>query len=119
MKLRPQSPSKKSAAKGKGKKKASVKRHETREPMSDMSESEGEYDNNGLVFDSSDSEDEAQTDVSDKNLSEDKKKVLDFFRNGTEQELSGIQGCSKKKVGGNNCYYGDKLEISRLEFTLS
>jgi SWI/SNF-related matrix-associated actin-dependent regulator 1 of chromatin subfamily A len=95
-KLRPQSPKTKHVHNKGGKKKASVKRHETREPMSE-SDDEGEYDDNGLVFDSSDSEEEA--DISnDKNLSGDKKKVFEFFCNGTEQELAGIQGCSKKKV---------------------
>merc|ERR1719480_506493 len=36
---------------------------------------------------------------SDDNLTADKKKVLKFFNEGGEQEMTGIQGCNKKKVG--------------------
>jgi len=52
-----------------------------------------EYGGQKTVWDSDDEED-----PSDHNLSGDKKKVLKFFNTATEQELSGIQGCSKKKV---------------------
>ncbi len=34
----------------------------------------------------------------DAHLSDDKKRVLNFFNSATDRELSCIQGCSKKKV---------------------
>jgi len=58
------------------------------------SESDGEeYGGHSIVYDSDDEEGD-----SDKNLTSDRKKVVTFFNSGTEQELSGIEGCSKKKV---------------------
>ncbi len=71
------------------------------------SDSEGEYYNSNVVYDSEDdSEDEGggygrgrgSAHVDEANLSEDKRRVLRFFNDGTPHELACIQGCSKKKV---------------------
>ena len=78
-----------------GSKKHSVKKHEAVED-SEESDSAGEYNDNKVVYDSDDSD--AEEKLSDHNLSEDQKRVLKFFSEGTEQELACIQGCSKKKV---------------------
>merc|ERR1719500_1153859 len=62
----------------------------------DNSESDDdEFTGKGLVYDS----DEEEEGPSDDNLTVDKKKVLKFFNEGGEQEMTGIQGCNKKKVG--------------------
>ena len=54
----------------------------------DNSESDDdEFTGKGLVYDS----DEEEEGPSDDNLSSDKKKVLAFFNEGGEQELTGIQ----------------------------
>ena len=51
---------------------------------------------NKKVFDSdSDAEEE---EIDENRLPDDKKRVLAFFNDGTPQELSAIQGCSKKKA---------------------
>ena len=71
-----------------------MKKHEAIED-SENSDSAGEYDNSKMVYDS---DSDAEEELSDHNLSEDKKRVLKFFSEGTEQELACIQGCSKKKV---------------------
>jgi len=61
----------------------------------DNSESDDdEFTGKGLVYDS----DEEEEGPSDDNLTVDKKKVLKFFNEGGEQEMTGIQGCNKKKV---------------------
>ena len=73
-----------------------VKRHETNEDNVSESDSEGEYNDNNVVFDSD--SDEEVTVIDERHLPEDKRRVLDFFNNGTDQELACIQGCSKKKV---------------------
>ena len=52
-----------------------------------------EYGGQKIVYDSDDEEG-----PSDDNLTKDKKKVLKFFNTGSERELTGIQGCNKKKV---------------------
>merc|ERR1719228_3222433 len=63
--------------------------------VEDNSESDDdEFTGRGLVFDS----DEEEEGPSDDNLTADKKKVLKFFNEGGEQEMTGIQGCNKKKV---------------------
>ena len=46
----------------------------------------------------SDGENSDDYEEDETNLSEDKRRVLKFFDEGTEAELAGIQGCSKKKV---------------------
>ena len=69
-------------------KKHRVKAHEAVE-YSD-SEEEEEYADNKKVFDSdSDAEEE---EINENALPEDKKRVLNFFNNGTIQELAAIQG---------------------------
>ena len=61
----------------------------------DNSESDDdEFTGKGVVYDS----DEEEDGPSDDNLTSDKKKVLNFFNEGGDQELTGIQGCNKKKV---------------------
>ena len=61
----------------------------------DNSESDDdEFTGKGVVYDS----DEEEEGPSDDNLTSDKKKVLTFFNDGGDQELTGIQGCNKKKV---------------------
>ena len=63
--------------------------------VEDNSESDDdEFTGKGLVYDS----DEEEDGPSDHNLTVDKKKVLKFFNEGGEQEMTGIQGCNKKKV---------------------
>ena len=62
----------------------------------DNSESDDdEFTGKGIVYDSDEEDEEG---LSDENLSSDKKKVLNFFNEGGDQELTGIQGCNKKKV---------------------
>jgi len=68
-----------------------VRRHEAMDEDSDASDDE--FSGKGLVFDS----DEEEDGITNENLTADKRKVLKFFNEGTEQELSGIQGCNKKK----------------------
>jgi len=63
--------------------------------MEDNSESDDdEFTGKGLVYDS----DEEEDGPTDDNMTVDKKKVLKFFNEGGEQEMTGIQGCNKKKV---------------------
>lgn len=63
--------------------------------MEDNSESDDdEFTGRGLVYDS----DEEEDGPTDDNMTVDKKKVLKFFNEGGEQEMTGIQGCNKKKV---------------------
>jgi len=52
-----------------------------------------EFSGNKLVYDS----EEEEEGYTNENLTADKRKVLKFFNEGTEQELTGIQGCNKKK----------------------
>ena len=85
-------PAKKKKLFGGNSKKHSVKKHEA---VEDSEESDNEYNDNKVVYDS---DSDAEEELSDHNLSEDKKRVLKFFSEGTEQELACIQGCSKKKV---------------------
>ena len=61
----------------------------------DNSESDDdEFTGKGVVYDS----DEEEDGPSDDNLTADKRKVLTFFNEGGDHELTGIQGCNKKKV---------------------
>lgn len=61
----------------------------------DNSESDDdEFTGKGVVYDS----DEEEDGPSDDNLTADKRKVLNFFNEGGDHELTGIQGCNKKKV---------------------
>jgi len=53
-----------------------------------------EFTGKGVVYDS----DEEEDGPSDDNLTTDKKNVLKFFNEGGGQELTGIQGCNKKKA---------------------
>ena len=63
--------------------------------VEDNSESDDdEFTGKGLVYDS----DEEEDGPTDDNMTVDKKKVLKFFNEGGEQEMTGIQGCNKKKV---------------------
>eukprot|EP00090_Calanus_glacialis_P034369 TRINITY_DN5767_c0_g1_i1.p1 TRINITY_DN5767_c0_g1~~TRINITY_DN5767_c0_g1_i1.p1 ORF type:complete len:906 (-),score=328.78 TRINITY_DN5767_c0_g1_i1:158-2875(-) len=72
------------------------KRLKSHQVDEDNSESDDdEFTGKGLVFDS----DEEEEGPSDDNMTADKKKVLKFFNEGGEQEMTGIQGCNKKKVG--------------------
>lgn len=76
-------------------KKNRVKSHEAIEMSDSESESE-EYSEKHKVYESdSDVEEE---EVNENALPEDKKRVLTFFNEATNQELTAIQGCSKKKV---------------------
>ena len=68
-----------------------VKSHHVDE---DNDESDDEFTGKGIVYDS-DEDDEA---LSDDHLTGAKKKVLKFFNEATDHELTGIQGCNKKKV---------------------
>ena len=62
--------------------------------MEDNSESDDdEFTGKGLVYDSDEEEDGPSND-----MTVDKKRVLKFFNEGGEQEMTGIQGCNKKKV---------------------
>jgi len=71
------------------------KRLKSHQVDEDNSESDDdEFTGRGLVFDS----DEEEEGPSNDNLTADKKKVLKFFNEGGEQEMTGIQGCNKKKV---------------------
>jgi len=69
-----------------------LKSHQVEEDNSESDDDE--FTGRGLVFDS----DEEEEGPSDDNLTADKKKVLKFFNEGGEQEMTGIQGCNKKKV---------------------
>ena len=63
------------------------------------SDSEGEYNDSNVIYDSEDSEEEqVYGDEDEAHLSDDKRRVLNFFNKGTDHELACIQGCSKKKV---------------------
>eukprot|EP00095_Tigriopus_kingsejongensis_P007896 maker-scaffold1406_size42870-snap-gene-0.11 protein:Tk07896 transcript:maker-scaffold1406_size42870-snap-gene-0.11-mRNA-1 annotation:"low quality protein: swi snf-related matrix-associated actin-dependent regulator of chromatin subfamily a containing dead h box 1-like" len=83
-----------------GPKKSVVKRHEmVRDLGASDSESDNEFDDNKLVYESdSEEEDSDREEESEAHLSEDKKRVLKFFETANEHELACIQGCSKKKV---------------------
>jgi len=71
------------------------KRLKSHQVDEDNSESDDdEFTGKGVVYDS----DEEEEGPSDDNLTADKKKVLKFFNEGGEQEMTGIQGCNKKKV---------------------
>jgi len=71
------------------------KRLKSHQVDEDNSESDDdEFTGKGVVFDS----DEEEEGPSDENLTSDKIKVLKFFNEGGEQEMTGIQGCNKKKV---------------------
>jgi len=61
------------------------------------SDSEGEYSGANVVY-HSDSDDDPDMSNDNSRLTDDKRRVLNFFNKGTEQELACIQGCSKKKV---------------------
>merc|ERR1719228_298482 len=62
--------------------------------VEDNSESDDdEFTGKGLVYDSDEEEDGPSND-----MTVDKKRVLKFFNEGGEQEMTGIQGCNKKKV---------------------
>jgi len=77
-------------------KKHRVKAHEAAVEFSDSESDSEEYKDNKKVFDSdSDAEEE---EIDENRLPDDKKRVLAFFNDGTPQELSAIQGCSKKKA---------------------
>ena len=77
-------------------KKHRVKAHEAAVEFSDSESDSEEYKDNKKVFDSdSDAEEE---EIDENRLPDDKKRVLAFFNDGTSQELSAIQGCSKKKA---------------------
>jgi len=69
-----------------------VKAHHVDEDNSESDDDE--FTGKGLVYDS----DEEEEGPSNDNLTADKKKVLKFFNEGGEQEMTGIQGCNKKKV---------------------
>jgi len=69
-----------------------MKAHHVNEDNSESDDDE--FTGKGIVYDS-DEDDEA---LSDENLTGAKKKVLKFFNEGGDQELTGIQGCNKKKV---------------------
>jgi len=72
------------------------KRLKSHQVDEDNSESDDdEFTGKGVVFDS----DEEEEGPSDENLTSDKIKVLKFFNDGGEHEMTGIQGCNKKKVG--------------------
>jgi len=99
------------SAKKSGPKKKSVKAHEAFELSGSESEEEGEYTDNRVVYDSSDdSEADSDFELNEKNerdeeedgppkpMTDDQKRVFDFFNEGTPPELAAIQGCSKKKV---------------------
>jgi len=60
----------------------------------DNSESDDdEFTGKGVVYDSDEEEEGPSED-----MSSDQRKVLAFFNDGGDQELTGIQGCNKKKV---------------------
>jgi len=69
-----------------------LKSHHVEEDNSESDDDE--FTGKGIVYDS----DEEEDGPSDDNLTSDKKKVLTFFNDGGDQELTGIQGCNKKKV---------------------
>lgn len=69
-----------------------VKAHHVDEDNSESDDDE--FTGKGLVYDS----DEEEEGPSNDNLTADKKKVLKFFNEGGEQEMTAIQGCNKKKV---------------------
>ena len=52
-----------------------------------------EFTGKGVVYDSDEEEEGPSED-----MSSDQRKVLAFFNDGGDQELTGIQGCNKKKV---------------------
>ena len=69
-----------------------LKSHHVEEDNSESDDDE--FTGKGVVYDS----DEEEEGPSDDNLTSDKKNVLKFFNEGGDQELTGIQGCNKKKV---------------------
>lgn len=69
-----------------------LKSHHVEEDNSESDDDE--FTGKGVVYDS----DEEEEGPSDENLTSDKKNVLKFFNEGGDQELTGIQGCNKKKV---------------------
>jgi len=69
-----------------------VKAHEAEEDNSE--DDDDEFSGKALVYDS----DEEEEGPSNENLTVEKKKVLKFFNEGTDRELSGIHGCNKKKA---------------------
>ena len=69
-----------------------VKAHEAEEDNSE--DDDDEFSGKALVYDS----DEEEEGPSNENLTADKKKVLKFFNEGSERELSAIHGCNKKKA---------------------
>eukprot|EP00094_Tigriopus_californicus_P011326 TCALIF_10932-PA protein Name:"Similar to smarcad1 SWI/SNF-related matrix-associated actin-dependent regulator of chromatin subfamily A containing DEAD/H box 1 (Xenopus tropicalis)" AED:0.09 eAED:0.09 QI:336/0.88/1/1/1/1/10/119/802 len=81
-------------------KKSVVKSHEmVRDLGASDSEGENEYNDNKLVYESdSDDADSDRSITDDEDISEEKRRVLDFFGSANEQELACLQGCSKKKV---------------------
>jgi len=90
-------------------KKTSVKKHEANEDSASDSDEEGEYtDKRVVVSDDSDEYDSgdegygrrgiADDSFDDRPMTDDQRRVFDFFNEGTAQELVCIQGCSKKKV---------------------
>ena len=92
-------------------KKKAVKRHETNEASESESDEEGEYaDKRVVVSDDSDEYESGDEDYKrfrgvadedtfdDRPMSDDQRRVFDFFNEGTTQELACVQGCSKKKV---------------------
>ena len=93
-------------------KKKAVKRHETNEASASESDEEGEYtDKRVVVSDDSDEYESGDEDYGragyrgvaddtfdDRPMTDDQRRVFDFFNEGTTQELACIQGCSKKKV---------------------
>ena len=92
-------------------KKKAVKRHETNEASESESDEEGEYaDKRVVVSDDSDEYESGDEEYKrfrgvadedtfdDRPMSDDQRRVFDFFNEGTTQELACVQGCSKKKV---------------------
>jgi len=69
-----------------------VKAHNVNEDNEESDDDE--FTGKGIVYDS----DEEEEGLSDENLTGAKKKVLKFFNEAIDQELTGIQGCNKKKV---------------------
>jgi len=84
-----QSPESKSQQKAEKRK---LKSHHVDEDNSESDDDE--FTGKGVVYDS----DEEEDGPSDENLTSDKRKVLTFFNEGGDHELTGIQGCNKKKV---------------------
>jgi len=99
----------KAKKKSSGPKKKALKAHDAFELSGSESDEEGEYTDNRVVYNSSDDSDadsdfelleraEREEDDEDKPMTDDQKRVFDFFNEGQPAELAAIQGCSKKKV---------------------